>query len=184
MNSRLENTVALSSKENDKKGRSLLENVASYEKIKALSHYQSPKGLEAVLHHQQMERRIKLGESGTSSSTMNVSTTSGGTSASHITSHTSGGTGTSVSSTAIAGYGGSYKQTILPKCSYHLTSSTKCGDPVIPLSKFCIKHILEDTSQVLFRTCSYVPIHNSVKSESIDTKDLTESSNNDDFDGN
>ena len=49
-----------------------------------------------------------------------------------------------------------FKPTVLPKCSFHITSSTKCGETVIPSSKFCIKHILEDSSQVLFRACGYV----------------------------
>lgn len=30
----------------------------------------------------------------------------------------------------------------------------KCGDRIIPSSKFCRKHILEDKKQVLFRACS------------------------------
>merc|ERR1719510_1667331 len=111
-----------------------------------------------------MERRMKLGETGNMGNLTN--TGSAGTSSNHSTGHppTGGGSGVSASASAISGFGSSYKQTILPKCSYHLTSSTKCGDPVIPLSKFCIKHILEDTSQVLFRACGYVPINN-VKTE-------------------
>merc|ERR1711997_104384 len=48
------------------------------------------------------------------------------------------------------------KPTVLPKCSFHISSSTKCGDPVIPTSKYCIKHILEDNSQVLFRSCGHI----------------------------
>ena len=137
-----------------------------YEKIKALSHYQNPKGLEAVLHHQQMERRIKLGESGSAINIGNNSVVSGST-PSHISNHPSGVGASSGSGTNMSGFGTAYKQTILPKCSYHLTSSTKCGDPVIPLSKFCIKHILEDTSQVLFRTCGYVPITNFTKENNV-----------------
>jgi hypothetical protein len=35
-----------------------------------------------------------------------------------------------------------------PKCSFILTSFTKCGETRIPLSKFCIKHIMNDTTQV------------------------------------
>lgn len=30
----------------------------------------------------------------------------------------------------------------------------KCGDRIIPCSKFCRKHILEDRKQVLFRACN------------------------------
>ena len=38
-------------------------------------------------------------------------------------------------------------------CQHHLTSSTKCGQGVVPMSRFCPRHILQDTSQVLFRQC-------------------------------
>ena len=181
MNSRLDDTVSIVSKETDKRDdRVSIENDAWYEKIKALSHYQNPKGLEAVLHHQQMERRIKLGESGSAMNIGNNSVVSGST-PSHISNHPSGVGTSSGSGTNMSGFGTAYKQTILPKCSYHLTSSTKCGDPVIPLSKFCIKHILEDTSQVLFRTCGYVPITNFTKDENTESKDPTQSSNTENF---
>ena len=42
---------------------------------------------------------------------------------------------------------------ILPKCSFNITSSTKCGDIAIPMTKYCQKHILNDPNQVLFRQC-------------------------------
>ena len=184
MNSRLDSSVSPNNKEADKKEeRSTHENDAWYEKIKSLSHYQNPKGLEAVLHHQQMERRVKLGESGCVVNNINNPVGSGNSSSIHINVHSLSTSVGSVSGTNISGFGATYEQTILPKCSYHLTSSTKCGDPVIPLSKFCIKHILEDTAQGLFRACSYVPISDAVKGESTETKDSTESSK-DDFDGN
>ena len=184
MNSRLDSSVSPNNKEADKKEeRSTHENDAWYEKIKSLSHYQNPKGLEAVLHHQQMERRVKHGESGCAVNNINNPVGSGNSSSIHINVHSLSTSVGSVSGTNISGFGATYEQTILPKCSYHLTSSTKCGDPVIPLSKFCIKHILEDTAQGLFRACSYVPINNAVKGESTETKDSTESSK-DDFDGN
>ena len=38
-------------------------------------------------------------------------------------------------------------------CQHHLTSSTKCGQGVVPMSRFCPRHILQDSSQVLFRQC-------------------------------
>ena len=47
---------------------------------------------------------------------------------------------------------------MLPKCSFHITSSTKCGETVVPLSKFCLKHILEDPGQVLFRACGHLAV--------------------------
>jgi len=184
MNSRLEN-MPTNSKEGDKKENcDSYENGALYEKIKALSHYQNPKGLEAVLHHQQMERRIKLGESGNSTNNVNSSVGSGGVPSSHIPNHPSGVNVSSGSGTNLSGFGTAYKPTVLPKCSYHLTSSTKCGDPVIPLSKFCIKHILEDTTQVLFRKCGHIPINNTVKDENAEQNDSTESLNNDNFEDN
>ena len=42
------------------------------------------------------------------------------------------------------------------KCSFNITSSMKCGDVCIPMTKFCQKHILNDPNQVLFRTCGTV----------------------------
>ena len=41
--------------------KTTLEDVLTYDKIKALNHYQRPQGLEAVLHHAFLERRAKLG---------------------------------------------------------------------------------------------------------------------------
>ena len=38
-------------------------------------------------------------------------------------------------------------------CQHHLTSSTKCGQGVVPMSRFCPRHVLQDTNQVLFRQC-------------------------------
>ena len=185
MNSRLESPVPTTNKEtNERLERSSVDN-ASYEKLKALSHYQNPKGFEAVLHYQQMERRMKLGESGNSGNNMTTSNVNASASTGHITAHTSGIVGNSVSASSQFGFGNSHKQISLPKCSFHLTSSTKCGDPVIPLTKFCIKHILEDTSQVLFRTCSFVPINSAVKSEVRDDEScMTEAPVNEGFEGN
>lgn len=40
------------------------------------------------------------------------------------------------------------------KCTFNLTTNTKCGDTVVPMSKYCVKHILHDPNQVLFRKCS------------------------------
>lgn len=46
-----------------------------------------------------------------------------------------------------------------PKPSFHVRcifteGGVKCGDRIIPSSKFCRKHILEDKRQVLFRACN------------------------------
>merc|ERR1712203_337154 len=45
---------------------------------------------------------------------------------------------------------------IVAKCSFNFTSSTKCGDICIPMTKFCQKHIMNDPNQVLFRPCGTV----------------------------
>ena len=45
---------------------------------------------------------------------------------------------------------------VVQKCSFNITSSTKCGDICIPMTKFCQKHILNDPNQVLFRKCGVV----------------------------
>nr|ADD24202.1 protein C12orf41 homolog [Lepeophtheirus salmonis] len=42
------------------------------------------------------------------------------------------------------------------KCTFHITSHMKCAEPCIPLSKFCLKHIFQDRSQVLFRRCGFI----------------------------
>lgn len=46
-----------------------------------------------------------------------------------------------------------------PKPSFHVRcifteGGVKCGDRIIPSSKYCRKHILEDKRQVLFRACN------------------------------
>ena len=45
---------------------------------------------------------------------------------------------------------------IVAKCSYNITSSTKCGEICIPMTKYCPKHIMNDPNQVLFRRCGFV----------------------------
>ena len=42
--------------------KTTVEDMVTYDKIKALNHYQRPQGLEADLHHAFLERRAKLGE--------------------------------------------------------------------------------------------------------------------------
>lgn len=44
------------------------------------------------------------------------------------------------------------KQSFHTRCTF-TEGGVKCGDKIIPCSKFCRKHILEDKKQVLFRTC-------------------------------
>lgn len=41
------------------------------------------------------------------------------------------------------------------KCSFNITSHTKCGETCVPLTKYCMKHVMEDSNQVLFRPCGY-----------------------------
>lgn len=46
-----------------------------------------------------------------------------------------------------------------PKASFHsrcifTEGGVKCGERIIPCSKYCRKHILEDKKQVLFRACN------------------------------
>jgi len=120
--------------------KTTLEDVLAYDKIKALNHYQRPQGLESVLHNAFLERRAKLGDQNiTPGASNNIS----GTAATPGSSSTA-----TTAPSAVA----------LPKCSFHITSSTKCGETVVPLSKFCLKHILEDPGQVLFRACGHLAV--------------------------
>lgn len=50
------------------------------------------------------------------------------------------------------------KSSVVPPspCQHHLTSTTKCGDGVVPMARYCPKHILEQTGQVLYRQCGAV----------------------------
>jgi len=143
-----------------------LEDVLTYDKIKALNHYQRPQGLEAVLHHAFLERRAKLGEPSGAS-------TSGNAGGSNTSSAPPSGQPGPASSAGGASSGGGYhfKPTVLPKCSYHVTSSTKCGEAVVPLSKFCLKHILEDSGQVLFRSCGHVAVNAVPGADNVETAD-------------
>ena len=106
------------------------EDKVAYEQLKALNHYNKPAGVEAVLHAKLMERRIRLSEANSSL----MSTTVPGSLAGKLTS----------------------SSPIVAKCSFNITSSTKCGDICIPMTKFCQKHILNDPNQVLFRQCGVV----------------------------
>jgi len=152
--------------------KTTLEDVLTYDKIKALNHYQRPQGLEAVLHHAFLERRAKLGEPASSnngSASGQASGTSSGTGGS------GGGSGagpsnSSGNASSTGGGGYHFKPTVLPKCSFHVTSSTKCGEVVVPLSKYCIKHVLEDTGQVLFRACGHVAV-NAGGADNVETAD-------------
>jgi len=80
--------------------------VAAYDQLKALSHYNRPQGMENVLLAQLIEKRISVSE------------------------------------------GDAYKPPQIAKCTFNLTTSIKCGEPCVPMSKFCMKHIMEDEKQV------------------------------------
>ena len=86
--------------------------------------------MESLLHSKLMERRIRLSES-----TANMMpNTVPGSLAGRLTIPTP----------------------VVQKCSFNITSSMKCGDTCIPMTKFCQKHILNDPNQVLFRKCGVV----------------------------
>ena len=87
-------------------------------------------GMEAFLHAKLMERRIRLSEANNSL----IQSTIPGSLAGKLTVPTP----------------------VLPKCSFNITSSMKCGDICIPMTKFCQKHIMNDPNQVLFRPCGTV----------------------------
>ena len=86
--------------------------------------------MEAFLHAKLMERRIRLSEANNSL----VPSTVPGSLAGKL----------------------SVPSPVQQKCSFNITSSMKCGDVCIPMTKFCQKHILNDPNQVLFRTCGTV----------------------------
>jgi len=49
----------------------------------------------------------------------------------------------------------STSSTVAP-CQHAMTSTTRCGAGVIPMSRFCPRHILEQPGQVLYRQCGVV----------------------------
>jgi len=48
------------------------------------------------------------------------------------------------------------KPPLNPPCQHMLTTTTKCNGHCVPLAKFCLKHIMEETGQVLYRPCGVV----------------------------
>ncbi len=97
----------------------------AYGQLRSLAHYNRPHGAEAVLQAQLMEKRVRASEAGNG-----------------------------VGGSANGGAGGSDRPTVA-KCSHNLTTNTKCGETCVPMSKFCVRHILEDDKQVLFRACQF-----------------------------
>jgi len=82
-----------------------------YERLKAMMHFYSTSGREALLATKHREKRMTLS-------------------------------------------GQPVKQTSF--CQHTLTTTTKCSAPCIPMAKFCMKHILEEPGQVLFRACGVI----------------------------
>eukprot|EP00096_Caligus_rogercresseyi_P016528 TRINITY_DN921_c0_g1_i1.p1 TRINITY_DN921_c0_g1~~TRINITY_DN921_c0_g1_i1.p1 ORF type:complete len:480 (-),score=126.30 TRINITY_DN921_c0_g1_i1:839-2278(-) len=87
----------------------------AYGLLKSLNHYHRRQGKDAFIASKVREKRRRLSEGSTSSSS------------------NSG-----------------------PKCTFSITSHIKCSEPCIPLSKFCLKHVLQDPAQVLFRPCGFI----------------------------
>jgi len=110
------------------------EDKIAYDQLKALNHYNKPAGTEAVLHAKLMERRIQANSNATNANSNLISTTVPGSLAGKLNT----------------------TSPIVAKCSFNFTSSTKCGDICIPMTKFCQKHIINDPNQVLFRRCGFV----------------------------
>jgi len=110
------------------------EDKIAYDQLKALNHYNKPAGMEAVLHAKLMERRIQANSNATNANSNLISTTVPGSLAGKLNT----------------------TSPIVAKCSFNFTSSTKCGDICIPMTKFCQKHIINDPNQVLFRRCGFV----------------------------
>jgi len=106
------------------------EDKIAYDQLKALNHYNKPAGMEHVLHTKLMERRTRMREANSNL----ISTSVPGSLAGKL----------------------STPSPIVAKCSFNITSSTKCGDICIPMTKFCQKHIINDANQVLFRRCGFV----------------------------
>ena len=94
-------------------------------KLKALTHYHSPAGREALLAARLREKRAAA---------------SGG-----------GGAGG-------RGSGGVASVSSAAPCQHHLTSTTKCGEGVVPMTKFCPRHILEQQGQVQCYSASILSI--------------------------
>jgi len=97
-----------------------------YQRLKALTHYHAPAGREALLAARHREKRVRHEKQrGPSAASLG------------------GGPG------ATQG---------LPlgvqPCQHALTQTQKCGQGVIPMARFCPRHILEQPGQVLYRACA------------------------------
>jgi len=93
---------------------------AQFARLKALTHYHSPAGREALLAGRLRDKRGAVGG-------------------------------------AVARPGGpAASGAALLQCQHHLTSSTKCGAGVVPMARYCSRHILDQPGQILYRQCGAV----------------------------
>lgn len=110
-----------------------------YEKLKALNKYQKRNGVEAILYKKFLEKRQKVSTLNFRNLCMPLFTYS-----------------------FYLYFDTQSRDGLLPapsKPSFHMRcvfteGGVKCGDRIIPSSKYCRKHILEDKKQVLFRACN------------------------------
>lgn len=97
-----------------------------YKKLKAMQHYHKKAGKEALLQRQSTERRMQA------------------------STDTSGGGPLSPGRSML----GISATPAFPTCSF-LDEGILCGARAVPLSKFCQKHILHDSCQLLYRPCPF-----------------------------
>lgn len=108
-----------------------------YEKLRALNKYQRRNGVEAILYKKFLEKRQKVSKNQSEKLPFQLCSNR------YLLIWQS-------------------RDGVLPapsKPSFHMRcifteGGVKCGDKIIPSSKYCRKHILEDKRQVLFRACN------------------------------
>ncbi len=121
------------------------EESAAYEEIRALNHYNKPHGAEALLYHRLMEKRQRAAAA---AATGHLSTTAAAAAAAS-TAAASTSAGTENAAAGSSASSSSQQQ----RCTFSMTETTKCGEEAVPMSKYCMKHVLSDPNQVLFRAC-------------------------------
>ncbi|GFN94646.1 kat8 regulatory nsl complex subunit 2-like [Plakobranchus ocellatus] len=102
-----------------------------YNKLKALKQYHRKAGKEALLQLQSTQRRIQASAE-----------------------NTAGPMSPARAVTVPASAAGSSAGSSFPACTF-LDDGILCGSIVVPLSKFCQKHILHDPWQLLYRPCPF-----------------------------
>nr|CAH0110541.1 unnamed protein product [Daphnia galeata] len=68
--------------------------------------------------------------------------------------------------------GVNYKAPPTPKCSF-VDCGIKCTNPAVPLTKHCTRHVLNDSSQMLFRPCGAIFHDNECKEPVINFSENT-----------